>query len=106
MGAILELSNQHGAGLKSDRKMVKRYMVPMFALVTQDTEAATESVVAELQKIALKHGFSLLQDELIQPKSFDDSDQEIHSILDLVTLSDFSDPYKADSAILVEPLKS
>lgn len=78
--------------------MVKRYMVPMFALITAEDESATVDAVVALQTVAFRHGFSLLQDELLQPKPFDDDAEEIHSILDLVPKSELNNPYQDSTA--------
>lgn len=62
----------------------KLYVVPMFMVATADTEGDVDKRVSALQALALKHGFSLYQDEVlpITPLAGDPDDHEIHTVVD------------------------
>lgn len=68
--------------------MVKRYAVPMLLLVSATNLDDTQDPITNLQEIARKHGYSLLQDEALQPHPFDDSVEELHSVLDIASFAD------------------
>lgn len=72
--------------------MATRYLVPAFLVVTAESDLAASDKLSKLQSIAMTHGYWLYQDELIQPKQVEDSDQEqsFRSMLDVINLEDLT----------------